>query len=132
MMDQQTAEEWAANYTPPPTYQQCRQRVERYLSCHLEYSLRGRLPELDGRTAAATARLWRRRLEHLLSGDRLWTEYTAASTRWPDRWQLRQYAVTDSPTEGNTLRRRGQLTHRHTTPTHLTMTWRRLILTATL
>ena len=128
--DQEQAEKWAANYKPRTTsYQQCRQEMEWALSCDLELTLRRDLRELDGRTEAAaiqrraaTARLWRRRLEHLLSGDRLWTEYTAASTRWSDRWQLRQYAVTDSPTEGNTLRRRGQLTHRHTTPTHLTRT----------
>ena len=37
--DQKKAEKWAANYTPPTTYQQCRQRVEGVLSCDLEYSL---------------------------------------------------------------------------------------------
>ena len=120
-IDQKEAEKWAANFTPPTTYQQYRQLVERILSCDLKYSLRRDLPGLDGRTAAATARLWRRRLEHLLSGDRLWTEYTAASTRCPDRWQLWQYLDTDSLTEGNTL-------HRHTTPTHLTTTCQHRIL----
>ena len=103
-MDENTAEMDAGNCRPHETYQQCRQDMERYLSCDLEAIIRRDLPELDGPTAATTAHLWRRCLEHLLSGDRLWVKYTGATSRWPDRWQLCQYLDVDSQTEGKTRR----------------------------
>ena len=118
--DQEMADRWAGNYRPPTTFQQCQEWLEGLLSCDLESGLRHCLPELDGPTAAATARLWRRRLEHLLSGDRLWRQYTAVTTRWPDRWQLLQFYLQRSPTEGKTRRRRSLLTHRHTSHVHCT------------
>ena len=101
--DREEAEQWEANYKPAITYQQCRQLVELHLSPgHLEFCLHDDLPELSGAAAAATARSWRRRLEDLLAGDRLWAEYTARRARWPDRWRLRQYLVTDRPAQGET------------------------------
>ncbi|KAF0295876.1 Reticulocyte-binding protein 2 a [Amphibalanus amphitrite] len=43
----------------------------------------------DGRlTVDATAGLWRRRLQQLLSGDRLRTMYNAITGWWPDRWEM--------------------------------------------
>ena len=95
------------------SYQQCREKLEHGLRCDLESQLRRDLPELDGPTAAATARLWRQNMQHLLSGDRLREAYTAA-TRWPDRWQLVQHLVMDGTREGKTLRRGGPFTHIHT------------------
>ena len=117
--DQMKAEQWRANFVPRDTYQQCRQWLEECFSCQLEYSLRDDLPELDGPTAAATARLWRQYAQRLLSGDRLLEAYTAVTTRWPDRWQLLQYLLTTDTSEGNTRRRRRSLlTHRHTHRSH--------------
>ena len=121
--DQETAERWAGNYPPPTTFQQCQRQLEGVLSCDLESWLRRDLPELDGPTVTATARLWRRRLEHLLSGGRLWRQYTAVTTRWPDRWQLLQFYLQRSPSEGKTRRRRSLLTHRHTSHVHCTAQW---------
>ena len=105
-VDQDQAKKWETSYRRPDTYQQCREQLEHVLSCDLEDWLRGDLPELDGPTVTATARLWRQRLEHLLSGDRLREVYTTATTRWSDRWQLRQYIVRDSPTERKKRRQR--------------------------
>ena len=112
-LDQGEEEECRANLTPPDTYQQCREWLENTVRCDLESPLRRRLPELDGPTVAATARLWRQNMQHLLSGDRLWEAYTA-TTRCPDRWQLVQHLVTDGTREGKTLRRGGPFTHIHT------------------
>ena len=50
-------------------------------------------------------------MQHPLSGDRLWRQYTAITTRCPDRWQLVQHLVTDGTREGKTLRRGGPFTH---------------------
>ena len=111
--DQREEELWRANYRPHDTYQQCREDLEHGLRCDLESQLRHCLPELDGPTAAATARLWRQNMQHLLSGDRLREAYTAV-TRWPDRWQLVQHLVTDGTREGKTLRRGGPFTHINT------------------
>ena len=108
-VDQRTMQQWTANFRPHPTYQQCREKLEEYLSSDLEYTLRLHLPELDGPTAVATARLWRQNIQHLLSGDRLREVYTAVTTRWPDRWQLCQYLVTDDTSAGKTRRRRSRL-----------------------
>ena len=93
-LDQRQAEKWRANFTPQDNYQQCREMLEHGLRCDLE----SRLPELDGPTAAALARLWRQNMQHLLSGERLREAYTAV-TRWPDRWQLVQHLVTDGTRE---------------------------------
>ena len=100
--DQFLAELWEENFKLPDTYQQCRQRLQDTLGCPLKRWLRHDLPELDGPTVDATARHWRRRLRHLLSGDRLHTEYTAVTSRWSDRWRLVQYDMQDPPTEGKT------------------------------
>ena len=104
-VDQEIAEKWRANYQPCDTYQQCREWLEHNVHSDLEQRLRHCLPELDGPTAAATARLWRQNIQYLLSGDRLREAYTAVTTRWPDRWQLCQYLVTDGTREGKTRRR---------------------------
>ena len=104
--DQKMAEKWRANFRPHTTYQQCRENLEKGLRCGLESQLRHRLPELDGPTVAATARLWRQNMQHLLSGDRLREAYTAA-TRWPDRWQLVQHLIQDGTSEGKTRHRAG-------------------------
>ena len=114
--DQEEADEWAQNWMPLPTYHQCRRWLEGVLSrnmwvwrltCDLESSLSCYRSRRGGPTLVSTARLWRRRLQHLLSGERLRQAYTAVTTRWPDRWQLRQHAVLDSTTEGRTRRRQG-------------------------
>ena len=118
--DQDTAEKWARNFTPPPTFHRCQRRLHRDLSKIQESQLRRGLPELDDPTVAATARSWRRRLEQLQSGDRLREAYTAV-TRWPDRWQLLQYVVLDNTAGGKTRRRPGQ-SHWHTMPMHCTTT----------
>ena len=110
--DQINAEKWRANFLPHFTYQQCREEAANALSRHLESGLLHCLPELDSPTAAATARLWRQGIQHLLSGDRLREAYTAATTRWPDRWRLAQYLVQDIITEGKTCRRRRPSPHR--------------------
>ena len=106
--DQGLAELWQGNFQPLETYQQCRQKLEDTLSCPLQRWLRHDLPELDGPTVDATARHWHQRLQHLLSGDRLHAEYTDVTTRRADRWELRQYAMLDPPTEGKTRRRAGE------------------------
>ena len=108
ILDRMEEAKWGASIKPLDTYQQCRETLEKHLfHANLENWLRHALPELDGPTVAATARLWRRRLEHLLSGDRLREAYTTVTTRWPDRWRLQQYLVLGSPAEGKTSRRRG-------------------------
>ncbi|KAF0300444.1 hypothetical protein FJT64_027057 [Amphibalanus amphitrite] len=58
-----------------------------------------KLPEMDGPTVVATAGLWRRRLQQLLSGDRLRAAYDAAVGRWPDRWQLLQHYLAEDDTQ---------------------------------
>ena len=105
-LEQDLAKKWEASYPRPDTYQQCREDLEETLSCDLESWLREDLPELDGPTVTTTARLWRQNMQNLLSGDRLREAHTAVTARCPDRWQLRQYIVRDSSTEGKTRRRR--------------------------
>ena len=109
-----------ANLDPPTTYRECREQLEKGSRCDLESQLRHRLPELDGPTAVATARLWRQHDQHLLSGDRLREAYIAVTTRWPDRWQLCQYLMKDDTSAGKTRRRRSLLAHRHTSGMHCT------------
>ena len=98
--DQKRLEMWRANFVSHDTYQDLQEWLERKLSNDLKYCLRDKLPELDRSTVAATACFWRQRLEQTLS--RLPEAYTAVTTRWADRWQLRQYMVTDTVTEGKT------------------------------
>ena len=121
--DQEEEEKWRANFTPHRTYQQCREVLEGILSCDLESRLRRRLPEPDGPTAAATARFWRQNIQHQLSGDRLWRQYTAVTTRWPDNWQLNKHLTQDDTSQGKTRRRRSLPTHRHTSHLHCTAQW---------
>ena len=52
-MDKNTASEWADNYLPLLTYQECREKLERYLT---------QLRKLDNPLVAATARFWEQRL----------------------------------------------------------------------
>ncbi|XP_043242277.1 golgin subfamily A member 6-like protein 6 [Amphibalanus amphitrite] len=54
---------------------------------------------MDGPTVVATAGLWRRRTQQLLTGDRLRAAYDAAVGRWPDRWQLLQYYLAEDDTQ---------------------------------
>ena len=105
--EKKMAAKWGANYKPHDTYQQCREWLEKDPRCHLESQLRRYLPELDGPTVAATARLWWQNMQHLLSGDRLREAYAAVTTRWPDRWQLVQHLIQDGTSEGKTRHRDG-------------------------
>ncbi|KAF0303963.1 hypothetical protein FJT64_024105 [Amphibalanus amphitrite] len=100
-VDRELKEAWEGNYRLPFTYQQCRELLERALSCDLKYTLRLKLPEMDGPTVVATAGLWRRRTQQLLSGDRLRAAYDAAVGRWPDRWQLLQHYLAEDDTQGS-------------------------------
>ncbi|KAF0310591.1 hypothetical protein FJT64_018442 [Amphibalanus amphitrite] len=99
-VDRKEKEAWEGNHRPPATYQQCREVLEEILSCDLQHWLRRDLPEMDGPTVVATAGLWRRRLQQLLSGDRLRAAYDAAVGRWPDRWQLLQHYLAEDDTQG--------------------------------
>ncbi|KAF0292018.1 hypothetical protein FJT64_009962 [Amphibalanus amphitrite] len=101
-VDRETKEAWEGNYRPPRTYQQRREVLERHLRLPglLQFWLRVKLPEMDGPTVVATAGLWRRRLQQLLSGDRLRAAYDAAVGRWPDRWQLLQHYLAEDDTQG--------------------------------
>ena len=100
-------ERWASYYKPDTSYRLCQQVLRMHLEPgYQEFRLLLCLPELGGPMVAATAHFWRQRLKHLLSGDRLREAYTAATTRWPDRWQLLQYVVTGSTTDQGKTRRR--------------------------
>ncbi|KAF0292186.1 Reticulocyte-binding protein 2 a [Amphibalanus amphitrite] len=94
-VDREDKEAWEGNFRPPATYQRCRGWLEQHLSCDLQYRLRVKLPEMDGPTVVATAGLWRRRMQQLLTGDRLRAAYDAAVGRWPDRWQLLQHYLAE-------------------------------------
>ncbi|KAF0306862.1 hypothetical protein FJT64_021758 [Amphibalanus amphitrite] len=98
-LDRERKEAWEGNYRPPATYQRCREVLEQHLSCDLQYNLRVKLPEMDGPTVVATAGLWRRRMQQLLTGDRLRAAYDAAVGRWPDRWQLLQHYLAKDDTQ---------------------------------
>ncbi|KAF0306873.1 hypothetical protein FJT64_002352 [Amphibalanus amphitrite] len=102
VMDREMKEDWEGNYRPPATYQQCREELKRILSCDLQDWLRVKLPEMDGPTVVATAGLWRRRTQQLLTGDRLRAAYDAAAGRWPDRWQLLQHYLAEDDEQGKT------------------------------
>ena len=93
---------WAGNYRPLKAYQKCCEVLERLLNSNLHHRLRDKLPDLDGRTVAAMADLWRRRIQYRLSGDQLRRDYDAAISQWPDRWELLQYCVVvdDTNTQG--------------------------------
>ncbi|KAF0307347.1 Reticulocyte-binding protein 2 a [Amphibalanus amphitrite] len=89
VIDDMMEKNWTQNYLPQPSYEWLRETLAQHLSCDLQYNLRVRVqPEMDGATVVATAGLWRRRLQQLLSGDQLRKAYDAAVSRWPDRWQL--------------------------------------------
>ena len=90
---QREEEQWRANYQPLDTYQLYREAQQHNIRCDLQSRLRHRLPELDGLTAAATARLWRQNIQHLLSGDRLREAYTAVTTHHPVARQMAALSV---------------------------------------
>ncbi|XP_043210608.1 uncharacterized protein LOC122375343 [Amphibalanus amphitrite] len=98
-LDWRVCKRWAVNFRPLNTYQWCREELERDLGRDLQHSIRVNLPEMDGPTVVATAGLWRRRTQQLLSGDRLRAAYDAAVSRWPDRWQLLQYYLAEDKTD---------------------------------
>ncbi|KAF0289540.1 hypothetical protein FJT64_012239 [Amphibalanus amphitrite] len=100
-VDREEKEAWEGNYRPPATYQQRREELEQQLSLSglLQFWLRLKLPEMDGPTVVATAGLWRRRMQQLLTGDRLRAAYDAAVGRWPDRWQLLQHYLAEDDTQ---------------------------------
>ncbi|KAF0310274.1 hypothetical protein FJT64_002018 [Amphibalanus amphitrite] len=60
---------------------------------------------MDAASVDATAGLWRRRVQQLLSGDRLRTAYDAVTGWWPDRWEMMPYyeAVDETDSEGKTV-----------------------------
>ncbi|XP_043211737.1 uncharacterized protein LOC122376107 [Amphibalanus amphitrite] len=99
VIDDMMEKNWTQNYLPQPSYQWLRETLAQHLSCDLQYNLRVKVqPEMDGPTVVATAGLWRRRLQQLLSGDRLRKAYDAAVSRWPDRWQLVPRYLTEDKT----------------------------------
>ena len=100
IVDEKPMKSWKEEYPLMTTYRECRLLMEPLLRRDLKAWLRLRLPELDGPTVAAAARSWRRRLQRLLSGDRLREAYTSVTGQWPDKWQLRQYVV--APDDGRT------------------------------
>ncbi|KAF0287482.1 Reticulocyte-binding protein 2 a [Amphibalanus amphitrite] len=87
-IDQAMENMWMKNYRPIYTYQKIREKLERHINTNLHESLCVKLPEMDAASVDATAGLWRRRLQQLLSGDRLRTMYNAITGWWPDRWEM--------------------------------------------
>ncbi|KAF0298725.1 hypothetical protein FJT64_003930 [Amphibalanus amphitrite] len=93
---------WMSNYRPMDTYQETREELERFFNYNLHKQIQHRLPKMDAASVDATAGLWRRRLQQLLSGDRLRTAYDAVTGWWPDRWEMMPYylAVDETDSEG--------------------------------
>ncbi|XP_043212630.1 uncharacterized protein LOC122376752 isoform X2 [Amphibalanus amphitrite] len=92
---------WMKNYRPMRTYQEIREKLERHININLHEWLHDDLPEMDAASVDATAGLWRRRLQQLLSGDRLRTMYNAITGWWPDRWEMTSHylAVLEADSE---------------------------------
>ncbi|XP_043212598.1 uncharacterized protein LOC122376725 [Amphibalanus amphitrite] len=87
------------NYRPIRTYQETREELGRFFNHDLHKQIQHRLPEMDAASVDATAGLWRRRLQQLLSGDRLRTAYDAVTRWWPDRWEMMPYYVAVEETD---------------------------------
>ncbi|KAF0307339.1 hypothetical protein FJT64_021287 [Amphibalanus amphitrite] len=98
-MDQVAKHRWMSNNRPMDTYQGTREWLERQINTNLHELLHRGLPEMDAASVAATAGLWRRRLQQLLSGDRLRTAYEAAVGWWPDRWEMMPYYLAVDETD---------------------------------
>ncbi|KAF0307337.1 hypothetical protein FJT64_021284 [Amphibalanus amphitrite] len=88
-----------SNYRPMGTYQETREYLERQINTNLHELLHRGLPEMDAASVDATAGLWRRRLQQLLSGDRLRTAYDAVTGWWPDRWEMMPYYLAVDETD---------------------------------
>ncbi|XP_043239710.1 uncharacterized protein LOC122390629 [Amphibalanus amphitrite] len=87
-IDRATKNMWMKNYGSMRSYQETREKLEQHINTNLHVWLRVKLPEMDAASVDATAGLWRRRLQQLLSGDRLRTMYNAVTGWWPDRWEM--------------------------------------------
>ncbi|KAF0290626.1 hypothetical protein FJT64_011208 [Amphibalanus amphitrite] len=98
-IDRRKKNDWMSNYLPMCSYQGTREWLERFLDINLHRQLHHRLPEMDAASVAATAGLWRRRLQQLLSGDRLRTAYDAVTGWWPDRWEMTPYYLAVDETD---------------------------------
>ncbi|XP_043244973.1 uncharacterized protein LOC122393211 [Amphibalanus amphitrite] len=91
---------WMGNaHLPMRTYQETRELLEQFFNTNLHWQLRDLLPEMDAVSVATTAGLKRRRLQQLLSGDRLRTAYDAATGWWPDRWEMTPYCLAVDETD---------------------------------
>ncbi|KAF0303893.1 hypothetical protein FJT64_024197 [Amphibalanus amphitrite] len=97
--DQAVKNMWMSSYRPMATYQEIQEILERQKNTNLHEMLHSRLPEMDAASVAAMAGLWRRRLQQLLSGDRLRTAYEAAVGWWPDRWEMMPYYLAVDETD---------------------------------
>ena len=94
--DEELVELWEKEFQPLESYQDCRDVLRDNMALPaavLEARLRERLPERSGEETAAAVRLYRSRMQYLLSGDQLRSQYDAVTTRCADRWQLRQFVV---------------------------------------
>ncbi|KAF0307334.1 hypothetical protein FJT64_021281 [Amphibalanus amphitrite] len=98
-MDQKVKNRWISNYRPMRTYQETRERLEQFFNHNLHNQFQYRLPEMDAASVATAAGLWRRRLQQLLSGDRLRTAYNAVTGWWPDRWEMMPYYLAVDETD---------------------------------
>ncbi|KAF0307707.1 Reticulocyte-binding protein 2 a [Amphibalanus amphitrite] len=94
---------WMRNYRLMRTHQETREKLELFFNTNLHEYLHSLLPEMDAATVDATAGLWRRRLQQLLSGDRLRVAYDAVTGWWPDRWEMTPYylAVDETDSQGS-------------------------------
>ncbi|XP_043215537.1 uncharacterized protein LOC122378492 [Amphibalanus amphitrite] len=91
--DWRVKNDWMSNYRPMRSYQVIRVELEQFFNTNLHRQLHHKLPEMDAASVATTAGLWRRRLQQLLSGDRLRTAYDAVTGWWPDRWKMTPYCL---------------------------------------
>ncbi|XP_043212199.1 uncharacterized protein LOC122376402 [Amphibalanus amphitrite] len=97
--DQAAKNMWMSNYRPMATYQEIHEILEWQKNTNLHELLHSRLPEMDAASVDATAGLWRRRGQQLLSGDRLRTAYDAVTGWWPDRWEMMPYYLAVDETD---------------------------------
>ncbi|KAF0310279.1 hypothetical protein FJT64_002025 [Amphibalanus amphitrite] len=88
-VDRTVKNRWMSNnYRLMDTYQETREWLGRFLNHNLHNQIQHIMSEMDAASVDATAGLWRRRLQQLLSGDRLRTAYDAVTGWWPDRWEM--------------------------------------------